>query len=96
MRMGIIAVLHTFGADLKFYPHIHLLVTAGGMSLAGNQWISTPANFLMPHIGLKRRWRYWVTRLLKGCSSGGEISVCQTYRGIETLPHVCWTVEQAL
>ena len=29
MRMGILIVLHTFGADMKWHPHIHLIVTAG-------------------------------------------------------------------
>jgi hypothetical protein len=29
MRMGIITVLHTFEADLKWHPHGHLLVTEG-------------------------------------------------------------------
>jgi hypothetical protein len=30
---GIAMVLHTFGRDLKFNPHIHMLVTCGGLSL---------------------------------------------------------------
>jgi len=33
MRMGILIVIHTFGADMKWYPHIHLIVTGGGLSL---------------------------------------------------------------
>jgi hypothetical protein len=32
MRMGILIVIHTFGADMKWHPHIHLIVTAGGLS----------------------------------------------------------------
>lgn len=35
MRLGIVAVLHTFGSDLKWHPHLHLLVTEGGLSLDG-------------------------------------------------------------
>ncbi len=27
MRMGILIVIHTFGADMKWHPHIHLIVT---------------------------------------------------------------------
>lgn len=37
---GIIIVVHTFGKDLKFNPHIHALITEGGVRqkrrLAGN------------------------------------------------------------
>jgi hypothetical protein len=29
MRMGILIVIHTFGADMKWHPHIHLIVTDG-------------------------------------------------------------------
>lgn len=32
---GIIAGLHTFGARLNFYPHVHMLVTMGGMTENG-------------------------------------------------------------
>lgn len=31
IKPGIITVIHTFGRDLKFNPHIHVLVTEGGM-----------------------------------------------------------------
>jgi len=66
---GIIAVLHTFGADLKYHPHIHLLVTAGGLSLDKLRWITDRRKFLLPEYGLKKRWRYriisTVRKLLK-------------------------------
>jgi hypothetical protein len=39
MRMGIVTVIHTFGADIKWHPHLHLLVTEGGLSLDGEEWI---------------------------------------------------------
>jgi hypothetical protein len=65
MRMGIVCVLHTFGSDLRFHPHIHLLVTGGGLSLDGTKWIATKPGFLMYHGGLKKRWRYWVVKLLR-------------------------------
>ena len=32
---GFIMVLHTFGRDLKWNPHIHVLLTEGGMSEQG-------------------------------------------------------------
>jgi hypothetical protein len=37
--MGILIVIHTFGADMKWHPHIHLVVTGGGLSLDGKRWI---------------------------------------------------------
>jgi hypothetical protein len=65
MRMGIVAVIHTFGSDMKWHPHIHLIVTGGGLSLDGKRWIETDPRFLMPHKGLKKRWKYQVTSRMK-------------------------------
>ena len=58
MRMGILVAIHTFGADMKWHPHIHLIVTGGGPSLDEKRWIQTDPRFLMHHGGLKKRWEY--------------------------------------
>jgi len=59
---GVIMVLHTFGRDLKFNPHIHMLITCGGISLDKSQWI--PCNFI-PHQALKPIWRYQIITALR-------------------------------
>jgi len=73
MRMGIIAVLHTFGGDLKFHPHIHLIVTGGGLSIDGDKWIELDPKFLMPHSGLKKRWRYNVVKMFGKLHKKGKL-----------------------
>jgi len=55
---GIYVVLHTFSSDLKWNPHYHVLITAGGLSLEHNKWIKAPKDFLMPEKGLKKRWKF--------------------------------------
>ncbi len=65
MRMGIMVVMHTFGSDLKWDPHVHLVVTGGGLSLDEQTWVPTDPRFLMPHKGLKSRWKYQVITRLK-------------------------------
>ena len=57
-RLGILAVLHTWSRDLAFHPHGHLLVTAGGMTPAGNAW-RKPAypRFLVPGYALSPIFR---------------------------------------
>ena len=50
--------LHTFGSDIKFNPHFHVLITASGLRLDKKKWKSAPNNFLMPEAGLKKRWRF--------------------------------------
>jgi len=72
MRMGILIVIHTFGADMKWHPHIHLIITGGGLSLDGKRWIATDPKFLMHHAGLKKRWKYQVTTRMKRAHREGQ------------------------
>jgi hypothetical protein len=37
-RLACLAVLHTWTRALLYHPHVHLLVTAGGLSADGTQW----------------------------------------------------------
>ena len=48
-QVGCIAVLHTWTRALLYHPHVHLIVTAGGLSAARSQWIApTHPAFLVP------------------------------------------------
>jgi len=54
---GIIVVVQTFGDRINFHPHLHLLVTEGGMDRAGIfQWsaatVSTPTPKFIRHLKL--------------------------------------------
>jgi hypothetical protein len=73
MRVGIIAVIHTFGSDIKWHPHIHLIVTGGGLSLDCTRWIATDPKFLMYHQGLKARWKYQVISRLRFAHKAGKL-----------------------
>jgi hypothetical protein len=59
---GIVIVQHTFGSDLKFNPHIHMLITEGGLSVDRKRWIH---NAFIPWNQLKARWKYHVVSYLK-------------------------------
>ena len=37
LKPGIVSVLHTFGSDLKYHPHIHMLVSGGGQNTMGQE-----------------------------------------------------------
>jgi hypothetical protein len=45
---GFTAILHTWTQELRFHVHLHLVVTAGGLSLSGDRWIPAKNNFLVP------------------------------------------------
>jgi len=86
MRMGIVMVLHTFGADLKWHPHVHLIVTGGGLSLDGKRWIATDPRFLMHHRGLKTRWKYQVIKRLKKAHREGKVRLPASAKFLKLYP----------
>ena len=47
-RIGITAVLHTWGSAMTHHPHIHMIVPGGGISLDGERWVSSRPAFLLP------------------------------------------------
>ncbi len=67
---GILAVVHTFGRDLKFNPHVHLLMTEGG--LRGGQWESIP---FLPYALLRKKWQYHLFKMMKETVSTDEMKM---------------------
>jgi hypothetical protein len=47
-HIGITAVLHSWGQTLSFHPHLHCVVTGGGLSLDGQRWVPTRDGFFLP------------------------------------------------
>lgn len=47
-QIGFTAVLHTWDQDLNWHPHLHLVVTGGGLSLDGDRWITAKNSYLIP------------------------------------------------
>jgi hypothetical protein len=46
--VGVLAVLHTWGSTLTYHPHVHCLVTGGGVSPDGQQWLPAREGYLVP------------------------------------------------
>lgn len=47
-RIGITAVLHTWGSAMTHHPHVHMIVPGGGIALDGTHWVSSRPAFLLP------------------------------------------------
>jgi hypothetical protein len=64
-RIGITAVLHTWGSAMTHHPHIHMIVPGGGIALAGSRWIASRPAFLLPVRVLGKLFRrLFLTRLM--------------------------------
>lgn len=65
-RIGITAVLHTWGSALTHHPHVHMIVPGGGIAPDGKRWISSRPAFLLPVRVLGALFRrLFLTRLLQ-------------------------------
>jgi Putative transposase len=47
-RIGFFGVLHTWGRTLEYHPHVHYVVTGGGISADGARWLPSRADFFEP------------------------------------------------
>lgn len=47
-QIGMVGVLHTWGRNLSYHPHVHYLIPAGALAADGQQWVASRHNFLVP------------------------------------------------
>lgn len=52
--LGITAVLHTWTRELALHPHLHCIVTAGGLAPAGDRFVRSSEEHLLPVAVLSR------------------------------------------
>lgn len=70
-RIGITAVLHTWGSALTHHPHVHMIVPGGGIAPSGTRWVSSRPAFLLPVRVLGTLFRrLFMTRLIKLYDAG--------------------------
>jgi putative transposase/transposase-like zinc-binding protein len=72
-RTGLLAVLHTWGQNLQFHPHVHCVVPGGGLSPDGTSWVTSPAHFFLPVRVLSRVFRGKFLAGLRAAFAGGEL-----------------------
>ncbi len=65
-KIGITAVLHTWGSAMTHHPHVHMIVPGGGISPDGQKWIACRRKFLVHFRVLSRLFRrLFLERLAK-------------------------------
>jgi hypothetical protein len=70
-RIGITAVLHTWGSAMTHHPHVHMIVPGGGIALDGERWVSCRPGFLLPVRVLSKLFRrLFLSRLADAHAAG--------------------------
>src|SRR6185437_6182716 len=72
-EIGFFAVLHSWGQNLQFHPHLHCVVPGGGLSPDGQRWISCGPNFFLPVRVLSRLFRRLFLESLQKIFDSGKL-----------------------
>jgi len=74
-RPAILAVLHTWTQDLRYHPHVHVLITGGGLAPDGTRWVPTPRpDFLFPGYVLSPVFRGHMHDALRRANLAGQVA----------------------
>jgi hypothetical protein len=72
-RIGLTAVLHTWGSALTHHPHAHIIVPGGGFSLDGQHWIACRPGFFLSVRVLSRLFRRLFLERLTAAYEAGRL-----------------------
>ena len=64
-QIGLVGVLHTWGRNLAYHPHIHYLVPAGAVTNEKREWVPARYNFLLPVRALSKVFRAKLQQALR-------------------------------
>ncbi len=73
-HIGFLAILHTWGQNLMYHPHVHCVVPGGGLSLDGQRWIACRPGFFLPVRVLSRLFRRLYCEGLKTLFAKGQLT----------------------
>jgi Putative transposase/Transposase zinc-binding domain len=85
-RVGLTAVLHTWGSALTHHPHVHMIVPGGGISPDGRRWVSSRPAFLLPVRVLGKLFRRLFLTRLVGLFDAGRLRFSGTQAGLAERP----------
>src|SRR5947209_10407943 len=72
-RIGITAVLHTWGSTMTHHPHVHMIVPGGGISLDGSRWVSCGPRFFLPVPVFSKLFRRLMLQKLLAAHKAGQL-----------------------
>ncbi len=73
-RIGLTAVLHTWGSALTHHPHVHVIAPGGGLSPDGSRWVACKPGFFLPVRVLSRLFRRLFLEGLAALNEAGRLA----------------------
>jgi len=78
-RIGITAVLHTWGSTMTHHPHVHMIVPGGGISLDGSRWVSRRPRHFLPVRVFSKLFRGLMLAKLLAAHQAGQLQFFNQY-----------------
>jgi hypothetical protein len=78
-KIGITAVLHTWGSAMTHHPHVHMIVTGGGICPDGSRWIASRPDYLVPVEVLSALFRGRMLGMLIDAHAAGRLEFFGDY-----------------
>ena len=72
-RIGLSAVLHTWGSALTHHPHVHVIVPGGGLSPDGSRWIACRPRYFLTVEVLSALFRRLFLEMLVAAHHAGRL-----------------------
>jgi len=85
-EIGFMAILHTWSQTLIDHPHLHCLVTGGGLSLDGKRWLHSRKDFFIPVKVLSSLFRGKFLDGLRKLYEAGELTFPGQIEELKELP----------
>jgi hypothetical protein len=73
-EIGFLAVLHTWGQNLQYHPHVHCVVPGGGIASDVSRWVACRPRFFLPVRVLSRVFRGKFLALLRAAFDRGRLA----------------------
>jgi hypothetical protein len=92
--LGATLVLHTWARDLSFHPHVHAIVTAGGLSLDGQRFLRKKGRFLFDVTAMGLVLRGKVLALLSEAYNQGAFAHVRDFQDPSAFPRLVTKVSK--
>ena len=82
VETGFFAILHSWGQNLHFHPHLHCVVPGGGLSARADRWVHGRRRFLLPVKVLSARFRRLFLQALEQAYAAGQLQFFADLAGL--------------
>jgi len=96
-KPGIVSILHTNGQDLSFHPHVHCIVSGGGIDTTG-KWVKEKranGNYLFPKPKMENEYKLYFLKKLQHLLEQQKLAIADAAAlkiTLEKLSEIRWNV----